>query len=1046
MREIKGALVAALLATLLFASCDLIAGLGLNPGGLNDGKETIPGVPTVSVQAGANDVNFIFTTDGFGIKSDGTHLTAETIIAKLYYSQSESSRDGLMSSETSISSEIEDSRIDGNSAQISGLTPGKMYYYLVVLTHPEDETLSVESEVGSFTTSLSRAPGAPSLLSAVPTQTAVTITFTAPVDMGVKSDGETPVPTEEVLFEVYYTKEIIRSLYDFVFNTDSAWSSTTSNQTLVAGTNTIEITGLTPETTYFYVVTLKNPDNSYSFSVSDFLSFTTTKDETSPGDHPIKPSIPVVTTQTSSDYAILNITSEGLGTKSDGSAVGQSEIKVAIYYTIDTGTQLTSQQLKELGILLSSEDEQDNIGFGDGRPNFIYGLEPGSRFYFLVLLIHPEDSSLVAESPVGVFTTSNASGPGSATNFSTTVGDTTATIMFTAPTDFGLKSDGLTPVKAGEVPFILYYSDSVEYTNDLTDEQLIAKIIIGAKQWSNSSTNQVMVSGENRINLAGLSERTTYYYYLTIGNPDNLDLFTDSKPGMFTTTGELVLEHPSPPKLPDVVVQPSSNHAELYITPKGLGTKSDGTAIQDSEIKLKIYYAKAGTDGEALTAEQLKQSGALLSSENSDDFIGVGGDIPNYIPELTPASTYYYVIVLTHPDDATLMVETPVGQFTTTESNAPGQPTGFSATTTDTTATIEFTAPTDLGKKRDGSAFLPGEIPILVNYADTPLGFLDGNFNSWNSVIQQQAMVSGVNSIRLSGLKANTEYYYFMLLMNPEANEHSTQTEVMSFTTKEGSTSTDTDPSAPGQPTVSVEPATNMARVYITPNGLGTKSDGSAVGEFEIGINIYYAMASSDGVALTAEQLKQSGSLLSSDSIESVVGVGTEFPNTISNLTMGSMYYYLVVLIHPNNSSLVGESAVGSFTTLSATPPGLPTSISATATTSTATVTFTAPDNLGMQGDGTTAVPVGEVIFALYYSSELTYSESADQDALIQELFSTGEEWQSDSVNQLMTTGENSITLSGLTTNMVYSYLLVLGNPYDHTQFTTSSIKQFTTQ
>jgi S-layer protein (TIGR01567 family) len=230
------------------------------------------------------------------------------------------------------------------TVHISGLTGGTTYYYSVYAHNGSNQTYFSNSTIQSFTTSNPTAPNITNVATDTPTASSVNISFSLN-----QSDARTVV---------YYGATVS-------LGSSSNWNNNSGLS------RTIQISGLTIGTTYYYSVYAYNGSNQTYLSNSTIQSFTT-----------INPTAP-------------NITNVATGTPTASSvnisfSLNQSDAKTRVFYGTDTTIGTWSNW---------------NNNFGSSRAIMISGLTNGTTYYYSVYAYNGSNQSYYFNSTKSNFTT-----------------------------------------------------------------------------------------------------------------------------------------------------------------------------------------------------------------------------------------------------------------------------------------------------------------------------------------------------------------------------------------------------------------------------------------------------------------------------------------------------------------------------------------------------------------------------------------------------------------------------------------------------------------
>ncbi len=384
---------------------------GLTPGTTYDYDVVSANSSSLSATSG----NFTFTTTAGApvitvVTASGITTTSATITWTTNQASTSEVCYGTTTPPTCASPATNNALVTSHSVQLTGLTPGTIYYYEVVSTNSSN--LSSTSNIFSFTT-MAVAPAISAVTATAITSTSATI--------------------------VWLTNQASSSLVNY--GTTTAYGSHSALNSTLMTAHSVTLTGLTPGTTYDYDVVSANSSNLSATSGN--FSFTTTS-----GSGPVLTNI--------ASYPVANTTGTILWTSSQN-ATSQVNYGTTAAYGSQTplNTTLTLYHVVPLS-----------------------GLNPGTTYHYSVV-------------------STNASGQTtSSPDFSFT---TTGVATTPAPVITAVASSGITSTSA-----------TITWT---TDESSSSQVLYGTTTayGSQSPANNTLVTSHS-VTLTGLTPGTTYDY------------------------------------------------------------------------------------------------------------------------------------------------------------------------------------------------------------------------------------------------------------------------------------------------------------------------------------------------------------------------------------------------------------------------------------------------------------------------------------------------------------------------------------------------------
>ncbi len=218
----------------------------------------VTGLSVTSIGGTSFDIQWNASTDT-GTKPDGTELTPEELVYRVYYIAETADQADPMTVEyiKQSSGSLRQELTEGvTSATITELSPETLYYVTVASYNSFAGLETDTTEIAEARTTAAFAPGAVTGISVTSIGgTSFDIQWNAPTETGIKEDG-TELTPEELVYRVYYlagtvdqdapTAESLRQ------NTDA------QTQELTGGVTSTTITELLPETRYFVTVVSYN--------------------------------------------------------------------------------------------------------------------------------------------------------------------------------------------------------------------------------------------------------------------------------------------------------------------------------------------------------------------------------------------------------------------------------------------------------------------------------------------------------------------------------------------------------------------------------------------------------------------------------------------------------------------------------------------------------------------------------------------------------------------------------------------------------------------
>ena len=944
------------------------------------GADRAPGAPTsVAIDSSTETgitLSWTAPTDTGLINGDSTPGTITAY--SIYYSETQ----GFIIDGNTAKKEV-DNTTPTTTASIDSLNSKTRYYFKVSAAN-DSGSGNASSEAEGYT--LGR-PGAPTNVKADPGTVAdneVTLTWEALVDTGIKdSTGTAGTITE---YKVYYATSTINDV-----NAAGVESETST------GTSAT-ITGLSAGTRYYFKVTAVNGigEGTASLEADTYTN-----------------SLPGVPTDIQADPSVDALTVSWTAPSAAGYSGGNpGTLSYKLYHSTADITSVTD--LTTLTETDASADTEATLS----------SLTGGTDYYLIVIANNGYGDSPrpTAISAIPWETNRVPGAPTSVTITSST--ETGIVLSWTAPGDMGIINENGTPGTI--IGYTVYYSKTNGFAIGDT----------GVTPQTTGNTNS--------ISLTSLDSGTQYYFRVLATNEtgpgaasDEVDGYTTSRPGVptiaaadpgTTADSEVTLSWDAPD---DKGIKDSTGAADTItaykvyystspITDVGGATGADAQGESHKITGLSAgtrYYFKVaalnGTgEGDSSVEADTYTNGVPDAPSNIQAATTAAGKItvtwdapsPGYydgsaaslsykvyhktdslaaadLENLSPATVdtglsyvltgiqagTYYVTVIAVNDFGSSAMPTSVEATAFEADRPPGAPTSVTIdSSTETGITLSWTAPGDMGIINGNGT--PGIIKgYEVYYSKTP------NFTIGDTEVTSQTATT--TSFSFTSLDSGTQYYFKVTAAN-DSGSGNASIEATGYTL-----------SRPGAPTnVAADPGTAAdSEVTLTWDAPVDKGiEDSAGTEGTLSYKVYYAES-------TITDLNGGG-------VTGVDAQGT--PHKITGLSAGTRYYFKVAAAN----GIGEETASVEADTYTNSLPSEPTSIQATPSVDSLTVSWTAP-SAGYSGGNP-----GTLSYKLYHSTA-DITSVTDLTTLTETEVTSG----------------TTATLSSLTGGTTY-YLIVIAN------------------
>ncbi|MCZ7685287.1 MAG: hypothetical protein M5U28_43525 [Sandaracinaceae bacterium] len=686
---------------------------------------------------------------------------------------------------------------------ITGLTPNTTYYYCAIANNAYGTSYGA---VLSFTT-----------LPAAPTAVTNSATLVTGTTAQLRGSGN---PGGDATTGWFRYATVSPGTCNDSFGTRAPASGGSS---LGSGTSSTsfnqDITGLTPNTTYWYCAITQN---SVGMAFGTVVPFTTAAPPT------------VVTnaaTSVSSSSAILN----GAGNPNRAATTG--------YFRYSTTSPGTCNDTFGSRAPVSGGT---NLGSGSSSVAFsqsISGLSPGTTYYFCAIASSAEGTAF-----------------GSVLSFTTLAAPTVTTNAATLVTSSSASLNGaVNPNGATTTAWYRYATTNPGACNG-TFGTATTSTSVGA------GTSPVSIPRS----ITGLTPNTTYYYCAIANNA-------------YGTSYGAVLSFTTLAAAPTAV----TNSATL-VTGTTAQLRGSGNPGGDATTGWFRYAtASPGACNDSFGTRAPATGGSSLGSGTTSTSFNQD------ITGLTPNTTYYYCAI----------TQNSVGM-------AFGSVVSFTTPTVPTVVTNAATSVTNSSAILNGSGN-PNRATTTgyFRYSATNPGTCNDTFGSRAPVTGGTSLGSGTSSVAfsqtISGLSSGATYYYCAIATSSEGTSFGA---VLSFTTT-------------ALPSVTTNAATLVTSSSATLNGSADPNGASTTGWFRYATTNPGSCSDTFGTRVPTT----SGTLL---------GAGTTdvaYSRPISGLTPGTTYYYCAIA---NNAVGTSFGLVQSFTTLAALPTVVTSAASGVTTTS----------------------------------------------------------------------------------------------------------------
>ncbi len=248
----------------------------------------------------------------------------------------------------------------------------------------------------------------------------------------------------------------------------------------------------------------------------------------------------------------------------------------------------------------------------------------------------------------------------------------------------------------------------------------------------------------------------------------------------------------------DMDSKTSTSFVVRWTAPTDMGTKAGGAALGSDEIGYRVYYLAGSADDTVLApdAALVIENGVQVQVQVQVEM----RELQATIMELSPETRYFVTVVsynstATQRETASEVIEvSTIAAEVTDESTAPGAVTGLAVamdSKTSSSFTIQWTAPTDMGTKADGTALGFDEIGYRVYYLagsadDTVLAPDAASVIENGSLAQVQVEVQvEMEELRATIMELSPETRYFVTVVsyNSTATQLETASEVIEAST-----------------------------------------------------------------------------------------------------------------------------------------------------------------------------------------------------------------------------------------------------------------------
>ena len=998
-----------------------------------------PGTPSIEAEAIRNAIDIsIRAPEKKGTAADGTTALRDDQISYIvYYYVSEEDIDAAevkASAGTETNPKVggkQDLATETKSHRITGLDYEKIYYITVeaVNSLKEDKKSSLTKvekvPIGSGATAPAEVSNI--RLNSIKT-TSATVLWNAPV-LSTSHKTKTGVDLNQA--QVSYKVYKLAKSGNLERTVDQIKTADSSPQTVGVGITTLELTGLTEDTSYELVVQAVNNTDETKESEGVRYEFKTLESFVAPG-------TPSIEAEAIGNAIELSIRApRNKGTAEDGTtALRDDQISYIVYYYVSEGdidaaqvkaraeteknekvggkqvaTGITSHRITGLDYMGTKVRER----FSGITSHRITGLDYEKKYYITVEAVNSlkEDkkSSLTKVERVPI--SSGATAPAEVGNIRLDSRTTSAIVVWDAPTlDENHKTKTGANLKTTEVSYKVYKLAKSGDTERTVDQIKTA-----------DSSPRTVGAGRTTLELTGLTEDTSYELVVQAVNN------TDEKKESGGVRYEFkTLESFAAPGTPSIEeAEAIGNTIELSIgVPDNKGTARDGTtALRDNQIKYIVYYYVSEEDIDAAEVKARAEVEAETNPKVGGKQDLATGRTSHRITGLDYEKTYYITVEAVNSlkedkkSSLTKVERVPISSGATAPAEVGNIRLG---SRTKTSATVLWNAPTldENHKTVKGENLIAAQVSYKV-YKLAKSGSIERTVNQIKTADSSpRTVAAGTTTLILTGLTEDTSYELVVQAVNDTDDTQESEGVRYEFKTLESFV-------APGTPSIEAEAIGNAIELSIrAPRKKGTAEDGTtALIDDQIKYIVYYYASEED---IDAAEVKASAGTETNPKVGGKQDLATgRTSHRITGLDYEKTYYITVEAVNSlerNKKSLpttVESVKIGSGATAPAEVGNI--RLDSRKTTS-VTVLWNAPildeNHKTVKGENLIAAQVSYKVYKVAKSGNLERTVDQIKTA--------------DSSPRTVAAGTTRFELTGLTEDTSYELVVQAVNDTDDTQ------------
>ncbi len=475
----------------------------------------------------------------------------------------------------------------------------------------------------------------------------------------------------------------------------------------------------------------------------------------------------------------------------------------------------------------------------------------------------------------------------------------------------------------------------------------VYRVVKGAKSRTianiiSADNNPLAVAaGTTSTNITNLNKNTTYEIVVQAVNAtDTTKISTGIRAEVTVLSTNFAT---APEEVSDVAGIPTDTSARItWIAPTLTNShkKADGTQLTNADVSYKVYRVAKGAESRTIAN--------IISADNNPLAVAAGTTSTN-ITNLNKNTTYEIVVQAVNTTDTTKVstgIRAEVTTLKTNQATDPADARSVTGSSTDTSASISWTAPTltSVHKKADGTQLTKADVSYKV--------YRVAKGDNARTVDQIKtadttplAVAAGTTSINITNLNPNTTYEIVVQSVNTtDATKVSTGVEIEVTTTSLATAPADAR-------SVRGSPADTSVRVSWqapTLDNSHKKADGTQLTNADVSYKVYRVAKGSN--VRTVDQIKTADN-------NPITVKGTTSIN-ITNLMSSTTYEIVVQSVNTTDVTKVSTGVRVEVTTLSinqATAPADARSVRGSPTDTSVGVSWQAPtlDNSHKKADGT---------------------------------------------------------------------------------------------